>query len=152
MKEVPHYRRSGWATTDVVRLVVGNAVGLALITFSWLAASAQVVVRDQIRWMNVALLGVAIAGLANGRWYTRGRLSVGARRRRFVVCLGEGFENPAASDAGEPVFVALPGMRRFHRPGCPLVTGKATRSASVEAHSAAGRRPCGVCAVDDDRP
>jgi hypothetical protein len=52
---------------------------------------------------------------------------------------------PLGGSAPEPL-VALDGMRRYHRPGCPLLAGKATTTAaSRSGHERAGRRPCGVC-------
>jgi hypothetical protein len=41
--------------------------------------------------------------------------------------------------------VATSSMARYHRPSCPLATGKAVRAAGRATHEVAGRRPCGVC-------
>jgi hypothetical protein len=48
-------------------------------------------------------------------------------------------------------FGTAPGMRRYHRPDCRLLVDKQVQFESRDAHAAAGRLPCGICAPAADR-
>jgi hypothetical protein len=43
-------------------------------------------------------------------------------------------------------FGTVRGMRHYHRPDCRLLAGKQVQFESPDAHAAAGRLPCGICA------
>jgi hypothetical protein len=50
----------------------------------------------------------------------------------------------SASASAEHV-VAAEGLRRFHRPDCPIAAGRGWSPLPRRAHEAAGRGPCGIC-------
>jgi hypothetical protein len=53
----------------------------------------------------------------------------------------------ATADVDE--LVAAANMTRYHRPACPLASGKVVQTAAVGRHRQAGRRPCGVCLPEE---
>jgi hypothetical protein len=123
-------------------VVVADVVGAALLTLGWWVASRRVTVSDQIPWVDVSVTGVALAGFANAGWLFR-RHQLVRRRARRLSLLGQTtlLRMPAEATG----FVALPGVTRYHRPHCALVTGRAARAAARADHERLGRRPCGVC-------
>lgn len=143
-----------WTSPDLVRLAVGNVIGLILVFIAWDQSAGQVTVRQELTWFEVGVVGIGVAGLANGVWLLNGRRQVGEER---VAGLGgrPGPTRRRARDNDDGPHLAVPpaghtlvagdGMTRFHRSDCLLVTGKRVRAADVATHQAQGRSPCEVC-------
>jgi hypothetical protein len=137
-----------WTSAELSRVVVSNAVGLGLIGISWYQVAGQLTTRDQLAWLNVGILGVAIAGVANALWLLRGRRNVGLARVMVLPDVppraAASWNNRLAEDL-ENQPVASAAMTRYHRPSCPLVDGKTTTAASRRDHERAGKIPCELC-------
>lgn len=148
---VPDRGCGPWSTEHVVRLVVSNAVGLGLIfAGSWQAFGTDSV-RSALAWLDLSISGVIVAGFANGLWFLRGREAVTLARLR-VLSPGPGLtytypvdEGLRSSGNGHGALVAVPGLDRFHRAECGLVTGKQAEVAARAAHLRLGRIACEVC-------
>jgi hypothetical protein len=143
-----------WTADHVTRLVVGNAAALALIGAGWWQLADLGIVRDQLAWFTVSVVGLGVAGVTNGVWLLRGQRAIGLARREMVATLtapapaaaaaanGTGSANGAHHGDG---LVSAPATARYHRVGCALVSGRAVQSAGRGAHEQAGRRPCEAC-------
>jgi hypothetical protein len=138
-----------WSSEHVVRLIIADGLGLILVLVGWWQAAGVGSVHAGIAWLNLCLAGLVVAAVGNGLWLLRARQAVGLARMRVL-----GAPRPVGvssdrvyrpSDNGHAVLVAVPGLLRFHRPGCALVAGKQVRVASRVAHERAGRQACEVC-------
>jgi hypothetical protein len=128
------------------------SAGAAVIVLGWYRASDTVAVDDQVRWASVGLTGamlVAVAGfVAVAVVHRRMRLRFDSVAAILEPCLARMSGTvPSASAAGNGVtLVAASNMQHYHRPDCPLATGKPVRPDSRADHERAGRRTCAVCA------
>jgi hypothetical protein len=139
-----------WSSDHVVRVLVSDGSALVLILVGWWQAAGTGSVRSGVAWLNLCLAGLVVAGVANGLWLLRGRQAVTLARVSVLghprpVRVGSRESVYPAEDNGHAVLVAMPGLRRFHRPGCLLVAGKRVRVASRVAHQRARRLACEVC-------
>jgi hypothetical protein len=121
------------------RLVLVQAVAVAVVVASAAMAGTRSSVPDQVLWLNVAVSAAILSGVANGLWIGRARRAIGRRRAALLAALDRSVE----PTGGDPTLVALPGMTLFHRPTCPLVAGKAV--AAVSGGERGHRQPCGWC-------
>ncbi len=138
-----------WTGRDVVQLVVLSVVSVGLMAVSWYLSGDGQPLDHQIHRIDLAVVGLLIGMVGGGLFLLRGMRAVAARKatvralaQRRVAARAAGTPALAAS-GGE--LVAGPGMTRYHRAGCSLVTGKTFAAASRVEHEQAGRRPCGVC-------
>jgi len=144
----PAWARSApWSLAGVVAIYVTTGLGLALVAASWWGTSGTVVVHDELPWLQVGIVGLVVLGTGNGVWLLAGRRAVGQRRRLLVADVDvDSLPRPGVAVTAEhPLPVAATGMRRFHRPECPLALGKPVVAATPDEHLEAGRAPCGIC-------
>jgi hypothetical protein len=137
-----------WTSTELSRVVLANALGLAMIAISWYQVADQLTSRDELAWLNVGIVGVAIAGVANGMWLLRGRRNIGIARVMVLPDVpgraASAWPNRLAEDL-DNASVASAEMTRYHRPSCPLVEGKNVTAAPRRQHERVGRVPCELC-------
>lgn len=140
---------SGWAWRDSDVVVVGivGLLGLIAIIAAWFGASGTTSPTAQAVWLNVAVGGFVVSSVGFGLWLMRGRAAVGSRRASLVALETPTPEpavnrpQPAPRGATASIqSVRVPGTRRVHDPGCPLIVGKET-----EAIAPGAGEPCGVC-------
>ena len=150
-------RRTGpWSSSQVAALVAGNLCAVLLAFVGWLRASDEGQAGDQILWLNVSLAGVVVAIAVNGFFLARGRQTVrlatpvalaGVPRAMVAATPslnGSGrVAGTAASQSGRVVSVS--GLKRYHRPECALVAGKAVEAAQSASFAGSGLLPCEVC-------
>jgi hypothetical protein len=153
-----------WTSDHLAALLVANLVGIVAMAVGWWVTHRSTDPSDQIAWSNLAIVGLAFAGAADGLWLARGRQAVRRAREVTVARIPEVIGDPAqlpvppgaldraaANGNGHgPVdgsLVAIAGMARFHRADCLLVAGKPVTAADRAAHERAGRRPCEVCSA-----
>jgi hypothetical protein len=133
-----------WRAASTGELVL-LAVGSAAVAVGWAGASGAPVVGGQLRWVNVAVCGFVVAGVACAMHVITGARAVRERRGLVLEQLASlGAPVPSAAEV-VTALVASPTMRLYHLASCPLAHGKATTAAPVDEHRGAGRRPCGVC-------
>lgn len=133
-----------WPVGWLLGLLATAAVAALILLVAWYAASGEGVLAAQVPWLNAAVGATVLSGLGNCAWLLRGRRSVGELRRSLFVAAPAQTEVANAvvahvAGAG-PTWVRAPGMRRAHRPNCPLVAGK-----NVVEVDAADAEACGMC-------
>lgn len=152
------HRTGPWSSSQFAALMGGNALAVLLAFVGWLRASSEGRADDQILWLNVSFAGVVLAIGVNGFFLARGRQTV---RSAMPVALagvhrsGAQFGSVGSPNGTGPVqsagasrsgrFVAVAGLKRYHRPDCALVSGKAVEEALADSFAGAGRVPCEVC-------
>lgn len=125
----------------MIALVLAVAAGVCLAV-GWLWEQAVPV---------YAALGASTAGLVLLLWQVWSR-----RRKSAKDEPDEGLvddpdlerrdeETEELDDDGETVFV-LPGRKRFHKPGCRLLDGKAGEELTIAEAEEESFTPCSVCA------
>lgn len=137
-----------WTSAELSRVMLSNALGLVLIAVSWYQVAGQLTTRDELAWLNLGILGVAIAGVSNAMWLLRGRRNVGLARVMVLPDVPRRTRSAWSDrrvDDREETPVASAAMTRYHRPDCPLVDGKKTTATSRRAHERAGKIPCELC-------
>jgi len=89
-----------------------------------------------------------IGAVGGVRWLAIGIKAVRVRKASDLAQVRSRLGSAEATGPAGPSddFVATARMTRYHQPSCSLVTGKHVSAAALSEHSAAGRRPCGVCA------
>jgi hypothetical protein len=125
----------------MAKAVLLIAVGLLLWVIGWYRLSGRVTLNSQIPSMNLAVVGVVLAGAGQASWFLAGRRAVGLRRRALL-----GSEpRPLPSVTGEERDGFVGGDRLYHRDACAMAAGRPWPAQLRGAHEAAGRVPCGVC-------
>jgi hypothetical protein len=141
-----------WRPTETAAWALTNAAAAALVLTAAYGLTVVPTVEQQLPWMTIAVLGVALSGVANGLWFLAGRRAVGVRLRAVSTGadgLAASFETASSGRPAAPVltsFVAVEGLRYYHQPGCPLVTGRDAKLRAVAPDdNRAGLLPCGWC-------
>lgn len=133
---------SPWSRGDVQRAAVLIALGCVVWAIGWYRVAGRGGFSDQIAPLNVAVLGVLLAGAGQLSWFHRGRRAVDTRRR---VLLGDD-----ATPALTPVQVVdldsfVGSERLYHRAECPMAADRDWPATSRAEQETAGRVPCGWC-------
>jgi hypothetical protein len=131
------------------------AVLIALGTVLWFVGAYQVAGRATLERqagpMDLAIIGLIVAGAGQVSWIADGRRRIGLRRRALI---GVGPQHRAASREPKSAVVASSELatcfasadtKLFHRADCRMGEGREWSGAARSAHVAAGRTPCGVC-------
>lgn len=135
-----------WRVEDLLRWYALLGTSLVALAVAWWGVSGTVDLGRAITWLDVSVLALVAAGLANSRWLLQGRRAVAARCRDELPDPAELGQRPALSTPSQgELRVAVLGMTRHHRRGCPAVAGKTVREMSVGEHERAGRGACGLC-------
>lgn len=135
-----------WGGAAVRRTALLSLVGAGVWFIGWYQVAGEATTANQIGPMNIAILGVILAGAGQLGWILEGRRAVGRMRREL---LGDARPVPAAevlAVSSEPDLRLIAGTRFYHRPNCAMVTSADTTSGVRSVHEAADRIPCGVCA------
>jgi hypothetical protein len=136
-----------WTRRDVIVLGGGIGIGLAMIAGSWYGSSGTRQPSQQVRWVAVSIVGLALSALTNLAWVLRCRQAIGRALRTLPVTLGwVGRPSAQAVEPGsEEIFVAAASSTLYHRSACVFAEGRAVRSGSRDGHQRAGLSPCEVC-------
>ena len=140
-------------------VVAGNCLGALCVVANWWGTADTDDLSSDLSSAGLAIVGLLVAGLANGFWLlaargaiARRRLRLSRRVSRWAAPLESASLHVAVPPAATPpaqatdgTLIAVAGTTLYHRPGCPLVARKRTAVAAAEAHEAKGLRPCGVC-------
>lgn len=137
-------QRNPWSPAQA-RLVMASNVGAATL----LAISASTVggrpFDDQIAWVNVAVLSVLTAAVANGCLLLVARRSIGRRRLTLLPDVGSYREDRPARPGSLDGWWWVPGTARAHRSGCPMTAGRAAVQAESDLIRTEGLQRCEVC-------
>ena len=139
-------RSTPWTGIDRAVWAAGLAVAAIVWAWAWWQAAGTAQLSHQMPWASGAVGALLLATMANGTWLLRARRRIGLRRLALLAD-DAGIADDRPADAGRPggPLVAAPGLRRYHRPDCPLARGAEFTAAAQAAHETAGRMPCGVC-------
>ena len=149
---VETYAAEPWQRRNHIGFALCTALGAGLLAASYFGVAAEVQLKDQVFFVDLGIAGVLVGTVGGVRWLAAGLRAVRVRKAAAVALVRSRFV-PAqtavtAGSAGSAEgLVTAARMTRYHRPGCPLVAGKDVSAATSAEHSAAGRRPCGVCAA-----
>ena len=146
---VEAYSAEPWNRRNLIGFAVSTALGAGLLGASYLGVSAEVHLKDQVLFLDLGIAGLLVGAVGGVRWLAAVVKAVRVRKAAAVALVRSRFAparttGPAGSPEG---LVAAERMTRYHRPGCSLVAGKDVTAATLAEHSAAGRRPCGMCAA-----
>jgi hypothetical protein len=120
------------------------AIGVVFVVVAWIGASGERRLSLQVAWVNLAVVGSAVAAAGQASWLLQGRRAVGVRRHQ-VLPDRERPRRPAARPTARVAatrVVALAGSGRYHRPDCLLVAGKDLDDVDATRD---GLQPCEVC-------
>ena len=135
-----------WSRGDAVRLIVGVAAGGIVVALAWNGAATRSQLDDQTGFIVLGMAGFLVAVLAQSVWLKRGRRAVAAYAAIVQTTVAALVEQPrAAPVTGGAGLVATAGMHYFHRPDCPIASGRGWGAEPRRSHEAAGRTPCGIC-------
>lgn len=144
-----------WSRLDALVPAVLAVAGLVLIVWGWYGASGTVDLDSQTRWLAVGICGLIVGGLGMVAWLLLGLRAVTALKHEVLAELESRLPAPeAASPAAAPAAAlgTAPGMRRYHRPDCLMISGKDASWAPEAEHVRAGLQPCGVCRPGGSNP
>jgi hypothetical protein len=127
---------------------IGLLLGAAVLFGSWARASGVEEPRPAIAALGVAVFGLVLVALgAVGSTLTVKRHTQLRKARLFGPWLAAGDAAPSAAAVAAGSLVAVAGLTRYHRGGCPSVAGLPVRS--VERRSLPrGLEPCRLCDPD----
>jgi hypothetical protein len=147
---------SPWRVGHVVRAAVLVGLGLVGTLACYYGSSREVLLADQVGWILGALASAALFCLGMTFYLTAGFREVRRAARELtddVSSLYPRSVTAAPSRADEAIdltslldadeLVAVPGMTRVHRRGCPLMRGKNAEPVGVA--EIVNHVPCGVC-------
>lgn len=136
-----------WEPSALGRTTVLIAVGLLVWFVGWYQVAGKANSSEQTGPLNVAVLGVLLAGIGQLCWVLDGRRAVGRRRRELI---GEpriiATASPVERTSEPSTAFLVGGGRYYHRTDCALATGRELERATRGEHENVGRSACGVCA------
>lgn len=132
-----------WGRRDLLVLAVPYVLGAVGLVIAWYGSAEEAEWRDTGTWLVTAAAAVSLAGIGLFLWLAAGKVRIAAAERSVRRALLE--RNEARRTVFAPVgdlgdIVTAPGMRRYHRSSCLLMTGKRTVVADRTELAA-----CGVC-------
>jgi hypothetical protein len=144
---VEGYASEPWTRRNVTGFALSTTLAAALLGASFLGVSSELHLKDQVPFLDLGIAGLLVATAGGVGWLAAGIKAVRLRKSAVVALVRLRFGSvEAAGPAGlSDDFVATSRMTRYHRSTCSLVAGKDVSPAAPAEHSAAGRRPCGVC-------
>ena len=137
-----------WNRRQARGFAVSTALGAGLLGAAYFGVSAEVHLKDQVPFFDVGIAGLLVGAAGGVRWLAVVVKAVRGRKAAATALVRSRFAPVGAVGAAGMTegLVATPRMTRYHRPACSLAAGKDVSAATLSEHSAAGRRPCGVCA------
>lgn len=134
-----------WRQRDRLVAVGGCVLGLiGLGICSW-GGSGELDLSAQLRWLLGGIVSVAVSALSLTYWLMSAFRTVRGEMSRVLLTVRPAYPQPeAVTGIG---YVTVPGMVRYHRPECPMVAGKTTRTLDAATIATEGLRECGACAV-----
>jgi hypothetical protein len=117
------------------------ALGLVCLLGATFGAGGEESFERQLAWLNLAIVGSAVAAVAQAGWLLQGRRALRRSRRDVLGALASAAPvGVAPAPASAPTeLVTVVGAVRLHRPTCVLVRGKV-----LSAAGSPGPR-CEVC-------
>jgi hypothetical protein len=124
--------------------MVVELIAIPLLVVGYIGATQQHKLAPQILWLDLAVLGTLLGGVANGGWLLLGRHAISAQRRKVLAGLSTAAPEPAPDTGlvgGGSDVMTVEGSTWYHRPDCVLVRDKELRLLKRRG----GFEPCDVC-------
>jgi hypothetical protein len=144
----PAYGAEPWSRADLVGFGAMTAVGGALLGLGWFGAADRLELGRQVAYLNIGVAGLLVGAAGGLSWLRSGLRSVRTRKAGVLAELRTqtaGAAPDVTVATATAAYVASDAMTRYHRPGCSFVAGKEVAASTLVAHTAAGRKPCGMC-------
>ncbi|MBA3745173.1 hypothetical protein [Sporichthya sp.] len=140
-----------WQRRELVESAVVAGVGLVVLTAGYLGSAREETLGDQIGWLILALVGLAVALLGPAGFTTAGFRHIRRAVRELTLDAADHYPAISSRSArGTPLpagtdgdLVTSDAMNRVHRSDCLLMRGKPARPAA--AREASALKTCGVC-------
>ena len=137
-----------WPARGLVILVGSNAVAAVMLVVAWAGAADTPALRDQLGWLNLAVLAGVLSAATDASWLLAGRRAVGQRRRRLLPDVIDSIRSSATATVSVGVWLWVPGTRRAHRAGCSLAAGKGTIEVDAARIRSEQLHRCELCGSD----
>ena len=141
----PYLGAGLWGRRDLTLLGVPYALGAVGLVVAWYGSAKEADWRDNAGWLVTGTGSVTLAGIGLLLWLVAGKLRIVAAERAVRSGLLERRaarqERPDVRTLPDSGLVTWPGSRRYHRPSCLLMQGKAV----VAATDLTDLGACGVC-------
>jgi hypothetical protein len=137
-------REAPWTTAQARVVTACDLVAALVVAGAATSARHQGSLQDQITWIDLAVVGLLLAVVANGTLFLVGRRAVGGRRLDVLpdaVAPVTATRPPTA----EGRWWWLPGTTRAHVAGCQLIAGKAAQEVSADRIRSERLVRCEVC-------
>jgi hypothetical protein len=134
-----------WTGAQVRTVLIANAIGVVLIVVAHIGVGGTPTLGHQLGWLNLAIFGLAVAGVADGALVFFGRRAIGRRRLRVIADVAVETPTVTATKGKGSTWVWVPGTSRAHEPACPLVAGKRTETLDAARVRSKSLQRCEVC-------
>jgi hypothetical protein len=134
-----------WTGAQIRTALVANAIGVVLIVVAHTGVGGTPTLGHQLGWLNLAIFGLVVAGVADGALLFFGRRAIGRRRLRVIPDEAVETSTVTATKGQGSTWVWVPGTSRAHEPACPLVTGKRTETLDAARVRSKSLTRCEVC-------
>jgi hypothetical protein len=134
-----------WTGAQLRAALVANAIGVVLIVVAQIGTGGTPTLGHQVGWLNLAILGLVVAGIADGALLFFGRRAIGRRRLLVIPDEAEEVSTVRVNEGQESIWVWVPGTSRAHQHDCPLVSGKDTETVDAAAIRSKSLQLCEVC-------
>lgn len=138
-----------WSRGAIVALLVTSTIGLCLMALAAHGASGEESLGDQVAWLNMAVLGLTVAGAGHASALIAARRLVTLRRQELVgepAAITPVRSRPTPGRGGGDQRVRVAGGTWHHDAGCLLVRDKPVEP--VEDFD--GVNACQVCEPSDE--
>lgn len=133
-----------WTRAQARAVGACDLVAALLVGAAWIAARHEDSLQDQVPWLNLAVVGLLVATVANGFLFLLARQAVGHRRLELLPDIVVRVRPAPAPAAGGPS-LWLSGTARVHVEGCPMVVGKPAKPITAARIRSKGLLPCEIC-------
>ncbi|MDQ2649091.1 MAG: hypothetical protein M3Z03_06020 [Actinomycetota bacterium] len=132
-----------WTPRARVATAAGLVIGALLVIGGAVGAGSEDNLPDEIKWLNLGVMGVVVGGATVILWLLAGRRAVTTARNRVIVAYAGDLDVAPASPTTVPLSgrVTVAGSTWHHRADCILTAGKPL----LEAGRTDGLAPCVVC-------
>jgi hypothetical protein len=140
-----------WSADDVVRWFIMCGAGVALIVVSQYITAGKDNFGGQFGYLDLAVLGLIVAGVGHMLFLLRGRRDIGNRYQRlFGTSSSIALQEVLAIEDFKPRMTSaeLVGgstLHLFHRADCPMARGRGWKAMMKDDHLKVGREPCPIC-------
>ncbi|HVW32437.1 MAG TPA: hypothetical protein VHL53_07855 [Acidimicrobiia bacterium] len=136
----------------IVLLVLGGLCCLAAA----IGVRRSALLADQVGLAALSVIGVVVAAAGAVLWFLDGRRTVAVRASVVLAEYSElsalesavspaTIAGPGGTPVGIPTYVVVRSRALYHRPGCPLTTGRLLTDAPSGPGFADRYSPCPVC-------